>query len=218
LAALSTDEPLRREIDQLGRMFGEVIRRFEGETAFALIEDVRRLARWTTEGDAAAAGQLRGLLRSLPLEDLRIIVRAFSTFLALAILAEDRQRVRVLRRAQEAHPQPTKESIHEAIDALRRRNLSAAEVEALLHRIHVELVFTAHPTEAKRKSLRSKLRSIRGLMTELDSERLLPSEDEQLRSQLRGELSKLWQTDFIRPSRLTVTLEVHRGLSFQPVL
>ena len=37
-------------------------------------------------------------------------------------------------------------------------------------------------------------------------------------AELRGELIKLWQTDFIRPSRPTVSLEVHRGLSFQPVL
>jgi phosphoenolpyruvate carboxylase len=216
---MSTDEQLRREIDQLGRMFGEVIRRFEGGAAFDLIEKVRRLARSTTDGDLAAADQLSRLLRSLSIEELRIIVRAFSTFLELANLAEDRQRVRTLRRREEeAHPQPTKESIHAAIETLRRGNVSAAEVQAMLERIHVELVFTAHPTEAKRKSLRSKLRSIRGLMTELDSEKLLPSENEQLRAQLRGELIKLWQTDFIRPSRPTVALEVHRGLSFQPVL
>ena len=56
------------------------------------------------------------------------------------------------------------------------------------------------------------------LMNELDSDRLLPSEVERLRTQLRGELIKLWQTDFIRPTAPTVTLEVHRGLSFQPVL
>ncbi len=55
-------------------------------------------------------------------------------------------------------------------------------------------------------------------MTDLDSERLLPAEEALLLSKLRGELIKLWQTDFIRPSRPTVSLEVHRGLSFQPVL
>lgn len=52
------DEQIRREIDQLGRMFGEVIRRFEGEAAFDLIEEVRRLARLFTGGDPAAADQL----------------------------------------------------------------------------------------------------------------------------------------------------------------
>lgn len=216
---MSNSEPLRREIDQLGRMFGDVIRRFEGESAFALIEDVRRLARWTAEGDAAAAGQLRGLLRGLSLDDLRVVVRAFSTFLELANLAEDRQRVRTLRRREEeSHPRPAKESIPAAIESLRERDLSAGEVQSLLDRIHVELVFTAHPTEAKRKSLRSKLRTIRELLARIEAPGLLPSELELLNAELRGELIKLWQTDFVRPSRPTVSLEVHRGLSFQPVL
>ena len=146
-------------------------------------------------------------------------MRAFSTFLELANLAEDRQRVRTLRgREAESHPRPHEESIREAIDSLRRGNFSAADVQSLINRICVELGFTAHPTEAKRRSLRAKLRAIRGLMNELDSDRLLPVEEERLQTQLRGELIKLWQTDFIRPSAPTVTLEVHRGLSFQPVL
>ncbi len=216
---MSTDDQLRGEIDLLGRMFGDVVRRFEGEGAFNLIEEVRRLARQFTSGDSAAADQLHQLIESLSLEDLRIIVRAFSTFLELANLAEDRQRVRTLRRREaEAYPTPYRESILSAIDSLRERSFSAAEVNALLERITVELVFTAHPTEAKRRSLRSKMRAIRGLMNELDSPQLLPSESERLHAQLRGELIKLWQTDFIRPSAPTVTLEVHRGLSFQPVL
>jgi phosphoenolpyruvate carboxylase len=216
---MSNSEPLRREIDHLGRMFGDVIRRFEGESAFNLIEDVRRLARWTSEGDAAAAGQLRGLLRGLSLEDLRIVIRAFSTFLELANLAEDRQRVRTLRRREEeSHPRPAKESIPAAIESLREQGLSASDVQALLDRIHVELVFTAHPTEAKRKSLRSKLRAIRELLARIETPGLLPSENHLLSAELRGELIKLWQTDFIRPTRPTVSLEVRRGLSFQPVL
>ncbi|MGD9636974.1 MAG: phosphoenolpyruvate carboxylase, partial [Pirellulales bacterium] len=146
-------------------------------------------------------------------------VRGFSTFLELANLAEDRQRLRTLRRREaEAHPKPYRESIAEAITSLHEHGFSAGDVQSLLDRICVELVFTAHPTEAKRRSLRSKLRSIRGIMGELDSNQLLPKETDQLQARLRGELIKLWQTDFIRPAPPTVTLEVHRGLSFQPVL
>jgi phosphoenolpyruvate carboxylase len=216
---MSTDDQLRREVDLLGRMFGDVVRRFEGEEAFNLVEEVRRLARQFASGDANAADQLGGLLHGLSLEQLRTVVRAFSTFLELANLAEDRQRVRTLRRRErESYPAPHKESIEEVIDTLHRRDFSAAALEDLLRRIDVELVFTAHPTEAKRKSLRSKLRAIRRIMNELDSDQLLPSEAKQLDTQLRGELIKLWQTDLIRPSRPTVELEVNRGLSFQPVL
>ena len=146
-------------------------------------------------------------------------MRAFSTFLELANLAEDRQRVRTLRRREEeSHPHPVQESIPAAIESLRERDISAGDVQALLNRIHVELVFTAHPTEAKRKSLRSKLRAIRELLARIETPGLLSSEHELLGAELRGELIKLWQTDFIRPSRPTVSLEVHRGLSFQPVL
>jgi len=216
---MSTDDQLRREIDFLGRTFGDVIRRFEGEAAFNLIEEVRRLARQFTSGDESAAGQLHQLIETLALEDLRIVVRGFSTFLELANLAEDRQRLRVLRRREaESHPKPYRESIDEAVASLHELGLAADDVQSLLERICVELVFTAHPTEAKRRSLRSKLRSIRAIMRELDSNQLLPKETQQLQARLRGELIKLWQTDFIRPTRPTVTLEVHRGLSFQSVL
>jgi phosphoenolpyruvate carboxylase len=216
---MPNDEEIRQEIDQLGRMFGEVVRHFQGDQAFDLIERVRHLARQFTRGDRAAGDELNGILRSLSLEQLRIVTRAFSTFLELANLAEDRQRVRILRsREAQAYPQPYKESIQAAIVALRERGMTATEVQQVLRRVRAELVFTAHPTEAKRRSLRSKMRAIRGLMGELDSRQLLPAEEKFLRSQLRGELSKLWKTDFIRPSRPTVSLEVYRGLSFQPVL
>ena len=186
---------------------------------FDLIEKVRQEARLTASGDTAAAERLTTRLKNLSLEELRIVVRAFSTFLELANLAEDRQRVRTLReREREAYPRPHQESIGDAIHILRGRGMPAEEVQALLSRIHVELVFTAHPTEAKRRSLRSKVRAIRGVLAELDSPNLLPSEEESLRTRLRGELIKLWQTDLIRPSRPTVELEIHRGLSFQSTL
>src|SRR5262245_44264804 len=179
---MSTDDQLRREIDLLGRMFGEVIRRFEGDAAFSLIEEIRRLARQFSNGDAAAGDELSRVLQSLSLEELRIVVRAFSTFLELANLAEDRQRVRVLRqREAQAQTQAHRESLRAAIELLRERNFGRADMQAVLDRISVELVFTAHPTEAKRKSLRSKLRAIRGLMSELDSDRILPTEADRLR-------------------------------------
>jgi len=218
IATMSNSDQLRSEIDLLGRKFGDVVRRFEGQAAFNLIEEVRRLARQFASGESTA-DELIHLLQGLSLEELRIIVRAFSTFLELANLAEDRQRIRTLRhREMKSRLEPRQESIREAIDSLRRRNLSAADVQSLLNRISVELVFTAHPTEAKRRSLRAKMRAIRGFLNELDSDGLLPAEADRLKTQLRGELIKLWQTDFIRPSAPTVTLEVHRGLSFQPVL
>ena len=91
------------------------------------------------------------------------------------------------------------------------------QIEQLIDNLQIELVFTAHPTEAKRRSVRSKLRAIRELMTELDHD---PWPEQRFRCEqlVRGEIAKLWQTDFIRPWRPSVMQEVGRGLSVKPVL
>lgn len=216
---MATDQRLRREIDDLGRMFGETVRRFAGKEAFELVERVRALARRFCDGDLGAADELDALLRGLTADQLRVVIRSFGMFLELANLAEDRQRVRSLRdRERETHPLPRKESVRDAVRSLRSRGVSAAEMRSLVGRVRVELVFTAHPTEAKRKSIRGKLRSLRQLLGRLDSPTLAPREADALRLLVRREVVKLWQTDVIRPTRPTVLEEVERGLSFMPVV
>lgn len=216
---MATDQRLRREIDDLGRTFGETVQRFAGDDSFELVETVRRLARRFCDGDIAAADELDALLRGLTADQLRIVIRSFGTFLELANLAEDRQRVRSLRdREREQHPNPRKESILDAVRKLKELGVTADEVVALVDRVRVELVFTAHPTEAKRKSIRGKLRALRQLLARLDVQTLTPREEESLRGFVRREIEKLWQTDIIRPTRPTVLEEVQRGLAFMPVI
>ncbi|HYO25893.1 MAG TPA: phosphoenolpyruvate carboxylase [Lacipirellulaceae bacterium] len=215
----NTHAPLRREIDQLGRWFGEAIQRFAGAAGFALVEQVRNLARQLREGDAAAGAELRALLRELDPARLKTVVCAFSIFLELANLAEDRQRVRVLRRRErESHPQPRRESIRDAIAAFHSRGLAAAEVQSLVDRAHVELVLTAHPTEAKRRSVRRILRRIDTALAQRDSDAAGPTLAERLVGVVRSEIELLWQTDLLRPWRPTPLQEVERGLAFQGVL
>ncbi|MEQ8848595.1 phosphoenolpyruvate carboxylase [Botrimarina sp.] len=216
---MASDQRLRREIDDLGRAFGETVRRFAGEDAFDLVEQVRALARQFCDGDLSAADELDKLLRGLSADQLRIVVRAFGTFLELANLAEDRQRVRALRDRERAeHPEPRKESILAAVRRLKASGLSDDAICRAVERVAVELVFTAHPTEAKRKSLRAQLRSLRELLSRLDSESLTPRESEALRGLVRRDIVKLWQTDIIRPTRPTVLEEIQRGLAFKTVI
>ncbi|MEM6328702.1 MAG: phosphoenolpyruvate carboxylase [Planctomycetota bacterium] len=216
---MATDEVLRREIASLGRMFGEVLLQFEGEAAFNLVEKVRAEARLACEGDAAAGDRLAALLSGCTGRELRVIIKAFSGFLELANLAEDRQRMRVLREKELASRSgPRWESIGAAVLGLRERGLTPEEFAKVMAGIDIELVFTAHPTEAKRKSIRSKVRAIRRLLATLDKPDLLDAERGRQQTLLRGELTKLWQTDLVRPMPPTVMEEVDRGLSFQSVL
>ncbi|MCX7691718.1 phosphoenolpyruvate carboxylase [Thermoflexus sp.] len=212
---MTSDQPLRRDIHLLGDLLGEVIREQAGLEGFELEEQVRQLARARRAGAAEAERALRALLEELTLPELNVIARAFAIFFDLANLAEDRHRVRVLRaREQAAHPQPRPESIAEAFQRIRAAGVPGEAMRALLDALSIEPVFTAHPTEAKRRTVRGLLGRIRAILIDLDAPDRLPREREALLRRLRAELTAFWQTDLIRVRRPSVMDEVENGLSF----
>ncbi|MCA9157091.1 MAG: phosphoenolpyruvate carboxylase, partial [Planctomycetales bacterium] len=209
---------LRSEIRFLGKMLGDTIRELEGVDAFNVIEDLRKLAWDRRTGVENADQRMTDRIAKLSNKQLLVTTRVFTVFLDLLNLVEDRRRVRVLaERARGVYPRPCNESIRDAISQLHSSGKSASEIQELLDQLHIELVFTAHPTEAKRRSVRSKLTAIRGLLAVLDLDPL-PELRDRTEKEIRTELAKLWQTDFIRPWRPTVMQEVSRGLSIKPVL
>lgn len=210
---------LRRDVRLLGEMLGDVIQRMAGSDAFEYVEAIRKVARERRSGSPEAERELIARIEALDEPTARVVTRAFSIFFDLANLAEDRHRVRVLRaREQERHPKPPKESIGEAITKLHEAGFTPAEMQSALDRLAIELVFTAHPSEAKRRSLRVKIRQMRQALQDLDRADLLPRERTKLENRLRTELTVLWQTEFLRPSRPTVLQEVRRGLTIAPRL
>lgn len=214
-----SSELLRRDVRALGDMLGEVINESAGGEALALIETIRQLSRRRRSGDHVAEVELADRISKLTLPEARVVARAFSVFFDLANLAEDRHRIRVLRaRVLEAAPNPISETIATGIAKLRDAGFTAAQVQAAIDAVKIELVFTAHPSEAKRRSIRAKLRRMRRALQERDRPDLLPREQENLDMQIRSDLTVLWQTDFLRPSKPTVLEEVERGLSITPRL
>ena len=212
-------ELLRRDVRLLGDMLGEVIRELAGADALEKVEEIRKISRERRSGSTETECQLTKLIAALDEPAARIITRAFSIFFDLANLAEDRHRVRILRfREKERYPQPRSESIGESILKMRDAGFSAAEIQSSLDRLAIELVFTAHPSEAKRRTLRVKLRRMRQALEELDRTDLLPRERLKFENRLRTELAILWQSEFLRPSRPTVLQEVRRGLTIAPRL
>ena len=209
---------LRREIGFLGEVLGDTIRELEGDAAFAIVEDLR-LAAWNRRvGGERADEQMKARIAELDEGQMRVVIRAFTIFLDLLNLVEDRRRVQVLgERARAAYPNPRGESIRAAIAEMKARGKPASEVQSLIDALQVDLVFTAHPTDAKRRSVRSKLRSIRQLLQDHDSDQL-PEARDRTENRIRSEVARLWQTDFIRPWRPSVMQEVARGLSIKPVL
>ncbi len=207
------DEPLRRDVRMLGEELGRMLRHHAGEAAFALIEQVRALTKARRAGDAGAEARLRELFASLSLEQLALVIRAMSGFFDLANLAEDRHRVRVLRARERAlHPAPRSESIGAAVRSWHEQGLDRAAATERLGRLCVDLVITAHPTEAKRRTVRKTLRRLRSDLIALDRAELLPRERDRVIARIRAKIACLWDTDTLRPNHPGVLEEVRRNL------
>ncbi len=213
LAGGGGDQPLRQDVRMLGFELGEVLKRHGSMQLYQLVEEVRRLSKRRRAGDAQADEKLRATIRSLELEPLRDVIRALICFFDLANLAEDRHRIRVLRqRERELDPAPQPESIAAAMASLARRGFTAEQTQSLLDQLDIELVLTAHPTEAKRSTVRNTLSRLRQDLIELERPDLLPRERERLVARMQADLACLWETEPLHPRRPTVLEEVRRSL------
>ncbi len=206
-------DALQREIAELSDLLHETVRRQAGPEVVTLLERAWELARRRREGVAGAERELIELIDGMELDRAFEFARATTMLYDLINLAEDRHRVRVIReRERRAHPRPRRESLAETVARLRQLGLSADELDEHLGRLSIELILTAHPTEAKRRSVRDKLRRLRAMMASLDHDDLTPTERVRLLRDARAELTNFWQTDLFRPTRPSVTDEVARGL------
>ena len=212
-----TPDALSTQIHLLGDMLGRIIIEQEGPEVFDLVERIRGLAKAHRNGAKEAGEQLLALVESLPRERGQVVVKAFASYFQLVNLAEEEERVRRLRlRAWSAHDAgvPMPETIAAAFAHLREAGLVAAEVQALLDRLAILPVITAHPTEAKRRTVLTKLTRIRNVLHEMDFHTPVPSEVMALRALLREEILSLWQTDDTRWRQPTVLDEVRNGLYY----
>jgi phosphoenolpyruvate carboxylase len=208
---------LSEQIHLLGDLLGQTIVEQEGRGLYDLVEEVRGLAKGHRAGNAATGAHLLERIESLPLPEARGVVKAFASYFQLVNLAEEQERIRVVRRrATEARAQgrPMDETIPAALQALREQGVAAEEVQALVERLLIMPVFTAHPTEAKRRTVLTKLGRIAAALDTLDFRSLTPEETEATFEELREEVVSLWETDQTRNYRPSVLDEVRNGLFF----
>jgi phosphoenolpyruvate carboxylase len=218
----NSDRPLVEDIRLLGRILGDLIREQEGRAAFDLVERVRTLSvAFRRDADAQADRALKRLLKSLSSEQTVSVIRAFTYFSHLAILAEDRHQIRQhtrQKRAGETH----EGSLEVALARLHTAGVSARRISRTLATAHLSPVLTAHPTEVQRKSILDTERQIAQLLAARDEIRsqalprdaLAPRELAANELQVGARVMQLWQTRLLRSSRLTVAEEIENALSY----
>jgi phosphoenolpyruvate carboxylase len=208
--------PVAREVRLLGALLGQVIAEQEGPAAFDLVERVRRrTVALRRAPDPAVRAALDAELTVLEAPQISVLARAFSTYFRLANLAEEKARVRALRRrARSAGRGPIDDTFGEAVRRLAEGGATPGDLEAAFAALRVEPVLTAHPTEARRRTVLLSLRRIYGLLDALDDRRLTPEDDAGLRRRLREEITILWRTADLRHARPTPIDEIRTAMVF----
>ncbi|HEU5080609.1 MAG TPA: phosphoenolpyruvate carboxylase [Opitutaceae bacterium] len=211
---------LRAEIRSLGSALGRVITKLEGQSTFELVEKLRTLAKASRAGDETAAAKLEETVAKLNPRDAFNQAMAFTLYFELVNLAEENFRILLLRKRRAARlggsskssdGKPIRESIEAAIVELKSRGVTSAELQSILDHLSIELVFTAHPTESKRRTLLTKLQRLAKILRERqrpDSSDVQYSDP----AYVEREIASLWLTDRSRVARPEVADEARTGL------
>ncbi|HEY8532725.1 MAG TPA: phosphoenolpyruvate carboxylase [Micromonospora sp.] len=204
-ASDSPDAALRADIRRLGTLLGQTLARQEGRPLLDLVEEVRALVR--TDADAAAAR-----LASLDVTTGTKLARAFSTYFHLANITEQVHRARELRRHRAKHGG----WLDQAAKLIAERGVPAEEIAAVARRLAIRPVFTAHPTEAARRSILSKLRLVADVLDAEYAERTLygATDTSHTDRRLAELLDLLWQTDELRIDRPHPTDEARNAIYY----
>ncbi len=223
------DAPLRQDIRTLGEMLGYAIRQHGGQRVFETVErlrlDCRRLrecagdlSAFLTDDASAARQEIADLDREITqiveecdLETAIDVIRAFTVYFHLINTAEQHHRIR-RRHAYERAGMPgvQRGSLASLGDLLRATDATA--IQQLLDTLSIELVFTAHPTEATRRSLITQSRKIADLLEVHDNfEQMTPRQQEIWQRDLQNTIALLWRTDSIRHVRLRPLDEIKMG-------
>ncbi len=212
------DERLRARVKLLGILLGEVIRERHGDTVFEAIEKLRKgFISLRERDDPELRAELLRFIETLDPDCLNLVIRAFSIFFGLLNLAEEEHQlhVRRLTRAREGGARWLG-SFQETLHELKEQGISARELQALLERLNYIPVFTAHPTESRRRTVMENLRAIFRSVVALGQAEHCGDEParEDWRQRLRHQIQTLWETDEIRRRKPSVEDEVRNGIYY----
>jgi phosphoenolpyruvate carboxylase len=211
-ARVHSENELRNDVRLLGDILGDTLAEHGGAPVLALVEGFRQ------DAIALRSGKLEGgreafarRFAALDLAGLETVARAFTRYFHLINSAEEQHRIRSLRRRDVAGA-PPEGSIASAFAELRAAATSADEVRALLARLFVMPVLTAHPTEARRRTVRQHLDQVSAGLERLDDPRPGAHERARTTEALREAVLALWCTEEARATRPTPLDEIDAGL------
>ncbi|MDO4776239.1 MAG: phosphoenolpyruvate carboxylase [Cardiobacteriaceae bacterium] len=205
---------LRARIRLLGQLLGDSIARQSGTDTLEAIETLRRgFIRLRTNPDAALQKELTDLISRLNAESLIPVIRGFSNYFSLANISEENQ-LREQRLQLRLKDERWDGSFRHTLQQCRDNGISPAQMRDLLASLRFIPVFTAHPTEARRRTTMKLLQSIYDLNAQLDSHAEGSAAWQQTVDAIAHNIDLLWASDEVRTRKPLVFDEINNGLHY----
>ena len=201
-----TDALLREDVKRLGALVGEILAEQVSPEFLAEVEALRVAAIRRREAGAPIEA-LSDRLHGLPLDRAELLVRAFAAYFQAVNLAERVHRIRRRRDYQRQGAAPQPGGLEASLRQLQAEGVDAATLSALVARMRIEPVFTAHPTEAVRRALLEKESEVVRCLVEDIDRGLTPQERRADVERMRLALTASWQTDETPPEKPSVADE-----------
>jgi phosphoenolpyruvate carboxylase len=212
----SSDVRLRADIRLLGNLLGQTLVRQHGRGLLDLVEEVRALTKQIRAAEAEgrrdhdADRELTELLAGLDIETTIQLVRAFTAYFYLANVAEQSHRL-----DEESTRQGARRSMLETtVDRITAAGTDRALIESVVRRLELRPVFTAHPTEAARRSILTKTRAVAELLDERADPRMTSADMARTERRLAELIDLIWQTDELRRARPTPVDEARSAIFY----
>ena len=211
----TNDKALRSRVKLLGSLLGKVIQNLAGPHVYDAVEKLRTgyISLRKTDNPRKRA-QLMKLIASLDADTLTQVVRAFSIYFSLVNIAEEDYQHISRRKQVRSGKTLWKGSFDATLSIFKERNLDALQVQDLLDQLAYIPVFTAHPTESKRRSVMNALRRIFLVNDKLNATGLNKAQKAELTHELETQIQLLWRTNEVREYKPQVKDEIKNGLFY----
>lgn len=213
--SLLTDDHLRAQVKLLGTLLGRVLQEIAGKPVFEAVETLRQgFVEMQQRDSADMRAELMRQVEAMPADQLEQVIRGFSTYFSLVNIAEEAHAHRNRRRQLAMGQGLWTGSFDRTLGELKAHGISAETLQGLVDRLQFTPVFTAHPTEARRRTVMEGLRRVFLLCDRLYDPLLGEREKEDLALELEAEIRILWRTDELRTHKPEVQDEVRTGLYY----
>lgn len=218
MLTLPNERELRANVRLLGHLLGRVIHSQAGAEVYGLVETLRKgFITLRTEENPELRQQLIRTIETLTPETASQVVRAFQIYFNLVNIAEEVFRLDQRRQTGQRGGPLWPGSFHDTLYTLKQNGVSAEEVQTLLDNLLYMPVLTAHPTEARRRTVKEGLRRIFVSVENLGDPRVQGFFRDRAIDELSNEIQILWRTDEVRVQKMTVIDEVKGGLFYFPI-